>query len=101
LNAAYIGIFSAGQHRVFDGNTPEEALPASTARIEEGDPAVPGATEPPAIGSGAGYNRGDLARDLGTEPRDRGLPRAVSACADAFTGAFWQETERAARDHLG
>ena len=32
---------------------------------------------------------------------DRSLPRAVSAYADAFTIAFWQEAERAARDHCG
>lgn len=69
--------------------------------IEEGDPAVLDATEPPALGPGAGYDPGDLARDLGIEPGDRALPRAVSAYADAFTDAFWQETERAARDHAG
>jgi hypothetical protein len=49
----------------------------------------------PAIGRAAGYAEDDLARDLGIDPRDR----AVSA--DAFTGSFWQETERAARDHSG
>ena len=38
---------------------------------------------------------------LGIEPGDRALPRAVSAYADAFTDAFWQEAERTARDHLG
>jgi len=32
-------------------------------------------------------------------PGDRALPRAVSAYADAFTDAFWQETERTALDH--
>ena len=64
--------------------------------IEEGDPAVLGATEPSAIGPGAGYDQDDLARDLGIEPGDRALPRAVSAYIGAFTDAFWQETERAA-----
>ena len=67
--------------------------------IEEGDPAVLGATEPPAIAPG--YDQDDLARDLSIEPSDRALPRAVSAYAEAFTGAFWQETERAARHHAG
>jgi len=43
--------------------------------IEEGDPAVLCAAEPPAIGP----DSGDLARDLGIEPGDRSLPRAVSA----------------------
>jgi hypothetical protein len=69
--------------------------------IEDGDPAVPGAGEPPAIGPEAGYTEDALARDLGIDPRDRALPRAVSAYADAFTDSFWQETERAARDHAG
>ena len=86
---------------VFDGNTPEETYQRVLRGIEEGDPAVLDATEPPAIGPAAGYTQDDLARDLGIEPADRGLPRAVSAYADAFTGAFWQETERAARDHAG
>ena len=86
---------------VFDGNTPEEEYQRVLRGIEEGDPAVLGATEPPAIGPGAGYDQDDLARDLGIEPADRALPRAVSAYAGAFTGAFWQETERAARDHAG
>ena len=69
--------------------------------IEDGDPAVLDVIEQPAIGPGAGYDEDDLARDLGIEPGDRALPRAVSAYADAFTGSFWQETERAARDHSG
>jgi hypothetical protein len=69
--------------------------------IDEGDPAVLDATESPAIGPAARYEPGDLARDLGVEPADRSMPRAVSAYADAFTDAFWQETERAARDHAG
>jgi hypothetical protein len=61
------------------------------------DPAALGATEPPAIGLWAGYDPGDLARDLGIEPGDRALPRAVSA----YVSAFRQETERAARNHTG
>jgi len=86
---------------VFDGNTPKEEYQRVLRGIEEGDPAVLDATEPPAIGPAARYDQDDLARDLGIEPADRGLPRAVSAYADAFTDAFWQETERAARDHAG
>jgi hypothetical protein len=86
---------------VFDGSTPEEEYQRVLHGIEEGDPAVLGATEPPAIGPAAGYDSGDLARDLGIEPADRSLPRAVSAYNGAFTGAFWQETERTARDHTG
>jgi hypothetical protein len=93
------GKTAAGQ--VFDGNTPGEEYQRVLRGIEEGDPAVLDATEPPAIGPAAGYDSGDLARDLGIEPVDRGLPRALSAYADAFTDAFWQETERAARDHAG
>jgi hypothetical protein len=93
------GTTAAGQ--VFDGNTPDGEYQRVLRGIEEGDPAVLDATEPPAIGPAAGYDSGDLARDLGIEPADRGLPRAVSAYADAFTDAFWQETERAARDHAG
>ena len=63
---------------VFDGSTPDEA-----------------------IGPAAGYTEDDLARDLGIDPRDRALPRAVSAYADAFTSSFWQQTERAARGRSG
>ena len=69
--------------------------------IDEGDPAVLDAIEPPAIGPAAGYDEGDLARDLGIKPEDRALPRTVSAYADAFTGSLWQETERTAREHTG
>ena len=86
---------------VFDGNTPEEEYQRVLRGIEDGDPAVLGATEPPAIGPAAGYDQDDLAHDLGIEPGNRSLPRAVSAYADAFTDAFWQETERTARDHVG
>jgi hypothetical protein len=85
---------------VLDGNTPEEARQRVLRGIDEGDPAVLDATGPPAIGSAVGYDLGDLARDLGIEPENRALPRAVSAYADAFSSAFWQETERAARGHL-
>jgi hypothetical protein len=84
---------------VFDGNTPGKAYQRVRRGIDEGDPAVLDAIEPPAIGPGAGYDQDDLARDLGIEPGDRALPRAVSAYIGAFTGAFWQETERTARDH--
>ena len=68
----------------------KKATPPSSAR-----PSRPRSAPPP------GTTPDDLARDLGIEPGDRGLPRAVSAYADAFTDAFWQETERAARDHAG
>jgi len=95
------GAGKAAASWVSGGNTPEEEYQRVLRGIEEGDPAVLGATEPPAIGPGAGYYQDDLARDLGIEPGDRALPRAVSAYAGAFTDAFWQETERAARDHAG
>jgi hypothetical protein len=91
----------AAASRVFDGNTPVDAYRRVLRGIEEGDPAVLDAIEPPAIGPAAGYGQDDLARDLGTEPGDPALPRAVSAYADAFTGSFWQETGRAAREHAG
>ena len=87
--------------RVFDGSTPEDACRRVLRGIEDGDPALLDATEPPAIGPGAGYTEADLARDLGLDPRDRALPRAASAYAGAFTDAFWQATERAAREHAG
>jgi len=86
---------------VSGGNTPKEEYQRVLRGIDEGDPAVLGAAGPPAIGPGAGYDQDDLARDLGIEPGDRALPGAVSAYAGAFTGAFWQETGRAARDHAG
>jgi hypothetical protein len=85
---------------VYGGNTSEGEYQRLLRGIGEGDPAGLGA-DPPAIGPAAGYGQDDLARDLGTGPADRALPRAVSAYADAFTDAFWQETERAARDHAG
>jgi hypothetical protein len=69
---------------VFDGNTPREEYQRVLRGIEEGDPAVLDATEPPAIGPAAGYDPGDLARDLSIEPADRGLPRAASAYADGL-----------------
>ena len=86
--------------RMSGGNTPRDEYQRLLRGIGEGDPAVLGA-DPPAIGPAAGYGQDDLARDLGIHPADRALPRAVSAYADAFTDAFWQETERAARDHAG
>jgi hypothetical protein len=69
---------------VFDGNTPGKAYQRVRRGIDEGDPAVLDAIEPPAIGPGAGYDQDDLARDLGIQPGDRALPRAVSAYADAL-----------------
>ena len=87
---------------VFDGSTPEEAYQRVLRGIEEGDPAVLDATEPPAIGPGRRVRpRTTSPATSASIPRDRALPRAVSAYADAFTGSFWQETERAARDHAG
>ena len=91
----------AAASRVFDGNTSEEAYRRVLRGIKDGDPAVLDAIEPPAIGPAAGYGQDDLARDLGIEPGGPALPRAVSAYADAFTGSFWQDTERAAREHAG
>jgi hypothetical protein len=91
----------AAASRVFDGNTSEEAYRRVLRGIKDGDPAVLDAIEPPAIGPAAGYGQDDLARDLGIAPGDPALPRAVSAYADAFTGSFWQDTERAAREHAG
>jgi hypothetical protein len=67
--------------------------------IEDGDPAVLDATEPRAIGPGAGYDQDDLASDLGLEPGDPALRTAASAYADAFADSFWTEVERAAREH--
>ena len=78
----------AAASRVFDGNTPEDAYRRVLRGIDEGDPAVLDAIEPPAIGPAAGYTEDDLARDLGIEPGDLALPRARSAYADAFTDNF-------------
>lgn len=60
-----------------------------------------GSAAPPAFGPAAGYAEDDLARDLGLDSRDRGLPQAAAAYAGAFAAAFLQETERAAREHAG
>ena len=86
---------------VFDGNTPEEAYRRVLRGIEDGDPAVLDAIEPPAIGPVAGYGQDDLVRDLGIGPGDTALPGAGSPYADAFTGGFLPDTERAAREHAG
>ena len=88
----------AAASRVLDG-IPEDARKRVQRGIDERDRAVLDAIEPPSTGPAAGYTVDDLARDLGVEPGDRALPRAASAYADAFTGSFWQETERAAREH--
>ena len=60
---------------VSGAGTPGEKYQRVLRGIGEGDPAVPGPIEPPAIGPGAGYDQDDLARDLG----DRALARAASA----------------------
>jgi hypothetical protein len=91
----------AAATRVLDGTTSDAGYRRVLRGIDEGDPAVLDAIEPPAIGAGPGYGQDDLARDLGTEPGDRALPRATSAYADAFTDSFWREVERTARDHAG
>lgn len=83
---------------VFDGNTPDEAYQRVLRGIDDGDPAILDAIEPPAIGPAAGYDQDDLARDLGLDPA---LQDAVPAYTDAFTGSFWTEVERAAREHAG
>jgi hypothetical protein len=85
----------------FDGNTPDEAYRRVLRGIDDGDPAVLDAIEPPAIGPAAGYDQDDLARDLGLEPGDPALQDAVPAYADAFAGSFRAEVERAAREHAG
>ena len=82
----------------FDGSTPDEAYRRVLRGIDDGDPAVLDAIEPPAIGPAAGYDQDDLARDLGLEPGDPALQDAASAYADAFTGSFWAEVERTARE---
>jgi hypothetical protein len=79
----------------------EEAYRRVLRGIDDGDPAVLDAIEPPAIGPGVGYDEDDLARDIGIEPGDRALPRALSAYSAAFTDAFWREAERTAREHTG
>jgi hypothetical protein len=91
----------AAASQVCGGSTPEDACQRSLRGTGDGDPAVPGATGPPATGPVAGYTEDDLARDPGPDPRDRALPRAVSAYADALTDAFWQETGRAAPGQSG
>ena len=91
----------AAATRVFDGTTSDDGYRRVLRGLDQGDPAVLDAIEPPAIGAGSGYGQDDLARDLGTEPGDRALPRATSAYSDAFTDSFWREVERTARDHAG
>ena len=84
---------------VFDGSTPAEAYRQVLRGIENGDPAVLDAIEPPAIGPVAGYDQDDLARDLGLQPASPLLQDAVPAYADAFTDSFLAEVERTAREH--
>ena len=83
---------------VFDGNTPGEAYQRVRRGIDEGDPAVLDAIEPPAIGPGPGTTRT-------TSPATSAWSPATAPCpgpcplTHAFTDAFWQETERTALDH--
>ena len=58
----------AAASRGFDGSTPGEAYQRVLRGIEDGDPAVLDAIEPPAIGPAAGYGQDDLARDLVIAP---------------------------------
>lgn len=53
---------------VFDGNTPREEYQRVLRGIDEGDPAVLDATEPPAIGPAVGYDQDDLARISASSP---------------------------------
>ena len=86
----------AAAGRVFEATTTDEEYRRVLRGIEERDRAVLDAIEPPSTGPAAGYTADDLARDLGIDPGDRAVRRAVSAYADAFTGGFWHEAERAA-----
>jgi hypothetical protein len=62
----------------FDGNTPKEEYQRVLRGIEEGDPAVLDAAEPPAIGPAAGYDQDDLApRPRHRARRPRPAPRRV------------------------
>ena len=63
---------------VFDGNTPEEEYQRVLRGIEEGDPAVLGATEPPAIGPGRRVRPGrPRPRPRHRARRPRPAPRRV------------------------
>jgi hypothetical protein len=85
---------------VSGGNTPEEKYQRVLRGIAEGDP--PSSARPSRPRSARSWERTGRPRP---RPRHRArrpcLPRAMSAYAGAFTSAFWQETQRAARDHSG
>lgn len=85
---------------VFDGNTPEQAYRLVLRGIEDGDPAIMDAYQPPVLSVGSGYTETDLAGDLGLASDDEALPGAVTAYLDAADECFWHETERIAREHL-
>ena len=85
---------------MFDGNTPEDAYRAVLRGTGDGDPAIPGAHPVPGLSVGGGYSQADLARDLGLDGEDQLPPDAVTAYLAAADQAFWDETERLAREHL-
>ena len=84
---------------VLDQNTPGEACQRVLRGIEDGTPlsstrpgrprSAPPSAAPPATSPATSASNQKTA------------PRAVSAYADGFSSALWQETERAARGHLG
>ena len=85
---------------MFDGNTTERAYRRVLHGIEEGDPQVLDAWQPPAPSDGEDYTEADLAADLGLADRAPAMADAVAAYLDAASESLWHEAERLARGHL-
>lgn len=85
---------------VFDGNTPGQACRRVLRGIDEGDPEILDAWQPPGLSAEEDYTEADLADDLGLADGDPAMADAATAYLDAASESFWHEVERLARDHL-
>jgi hypothetical protein len=68
--------------------------------VEEGDPQVLDAWQPPALSDGGDYTEAGLAADLGLADGAPAMADAVAAYLDTASGSCWHEAERLARGHL-
>lgn len=93
---------TAAAQWVFDGNTDDGTYRRVLAGIEDGDPEILDAYHVPDLSED--YTTGDLgselAQDSEADGHDADLGVAYGAYRQAARDAFWQETERIAREHI-
>lgn len=93
---------TAAAQWAFDGNTDDGAYRRVLAGIEDGDPEILDAYHVPDLSGD--YTADDLASELGQHSEADGNDADLGATHDAYrqsaSDAFWQETERIARDHI-